>query len=112
MNLPKLLKILFGGMSVIMVALVMVTSMRSNLFEVWDELSKQPWMVTTLWDFYFNITILAVWVIYKEAQWLKAIGWIIAFICLGSIATCFYVFKELCLLKKGESLEKVLLKRR
>lgn len=113
MNLFKAhnLKYIFLVLSFYMVYLVIVTSLKSNLFEVWNELGAQPWMTTTLVDFYFNITIISVWVIYKEGSWLKSVLWIIGFILLGSIATAFYVFLQLAQLKPGDDLSKALLRR-
>ena len=114
MSLAKLnsLKILFLGLSLYMVYLVINTSIKSNLVEVWNELGAQPWMTTTLVDFYFNITIISAWVIYREGNWLKSILWIIGFILLGSIATAFYVFLQLCQLKPGDNLSKAFLEKR
>lgn len=106
------LKILFGGISLAMLALTIHTSIQSNLFEVWSELGAQPWMRATLWDFYFNITIISAWMVYKERHWGKSICWIIAFVLLGSIATAFYVFIQFMKLQPGDSITQVLLPRK
>ena len=105
------LKVLFGSMSLCMAVLAIQTSLKSNMFQLPPEAVNEPWIQTTLVDFYFNITILSAWVLYRETSRLKAIGWIIAFIFLGSIATCFYVLKQLLGLKPGEGLEKIFLKK-
>ena len=105
------LKALFLGLSLYMVYLAIATSIKSNLFEVWNDLAAQPWMTTTLVDFYFNIAIISAWVIYREADGFKSILWIATFILLGSIATAFYVFLQLAQLKPGEGLEKVLVRK-
>lgn len=104
------LKVLFGGMSLYMVYLVVVTSMRSNMFQLPADVINEPWFQTTLVDFYFNIVILAAWVVYKESHWGKAAFWILGFIFLGSIATCFYVFLQLLRLRPSDSFDKVLLR--
>ncbi len=106
------LKILFGGISAAMIAITVHTSIQSNLFEVWNELGAQPWMRATLWDFYFNITIISAWVVYKEKKVIPSVFWIIAFILLGSIATAFYVFLQFMKLKPGDSITQVLLPRK
>ncbi len=111
MSLAKL-KIFFLGMSIFMIGLVFYTSMKSNLFEVWNDLRAQPWMTTTLVDFYFNIAIISAWTIYREANAVKSILWIIAFIILGSIATAFYVFLQLAQLKSGDDIGKIFLRRK
>ncbi len=110
-KIKNILKMLFGSMSAFMVYLVIVTSMKSNMFKLPPEVVHEPWFQTTLVDFYFLVTILSVWVIYKEKTVLARILWILAFICLGSIGACFYVFIQLMSLKDGEGLEKVLLRK-
>lgn len=106
-----LLKGLFLGMSLAMIVLVILTSMQSDMFNLSPVVTNEPWFRTTLVDFYFNITIISAWVIYKEASWIKSTLWIIAFILLGSIATAFYVFWQLFKLKEGEGIKDVLLRR-
>ncbi len=105
-----ILKILFGSMAVFMMYLVIVTSMKSNMFQLPAAVVNEPWFQTTLVDFYFLVTILSVWVIYKEKTVLARILWIVAFICLGSIGACLYVFIQFMRLKNGEGLEQVLLR--
>jgi hypothetical protein len=95
-----------------MVYLVFVTSMKSNMFQLPAQVLNEPWFKTTLVDFYFNIFIISVWVFYRERTLVSSILWIISFICLGSIATAFYVFIQLMGLKEGDGFEKVLLRKR
>jgi len=106
-NKMNLLKALFGSISVFMIYLVIVTSMKSNMFQLPAAVLHEPWFTTTLVDFYFNILIISCWVIFREKALGVSILWIIAFICLGSIATAFYVLIQLMGLKEGEGLEKV-----
>ncbi len=107
----KLLKWFFLSLSLVMIYLVIITSMKSDMFNLPQAVLDEPWFWTTLVDFYFNIAILSLWVIYKEAQWLRSLLWIAAFICLGSIATAFYVFLQIATLKEGEGVQAVLLRR-
>ena len=109
-NRILLLKILFASIAVCMTILTIRTCLQSNLFEVLPALNSQPWFTATIIDFYFNISILSAWVIYKEKNFAKSAGWIISFIALGSIATAFYVFVQLCKLKNGETLDKIFLR--
>lgn len=102
------LKYLFLGMSLFMVYLAIRTSMQSDMFHLPSLVLNEPWFKTTVVDFYFNITIISSWVIYKENHWLKGIFWIAAFISLGSIATAFYVFLQLNKLRKGQRIGDVL----
>ena len=101
----------FGSMAAFMVYLVIITSMESNLFHLPAAVVHEPWFQTTLVDFYFLVTILSVWVVYKEKSILISILWIIAFICLGSIGAALYVFLQLMSLKKGEGFDAVLLRK-
>ncbi len=110
-KIKSFLQILFGSMAAFMVYLVVVTSMKSDMFNLPAEVVNEPWFQTTLVDFYFLVTILSVWVIYKERTILNAILWIVAFICLGSIGAALYVFVQLIRLKKGEGFEQVLLRK-
>ena len=104
------LKFFFGSMSLYMVYLVTATSLKSNLFSLPNELINEPWFHTTLVDFYFNLAIISTWVIYKEKKLAHAVVWIIAFAIFGSIATAFYVFKQLYKLHPGDGFERVLLR--
>ena len=106
----RYLKFLFLGMSMFMIYLATITSMQSDMFHLSPLVLNEPWFKTTLVDFYFNITIISAWVIYKEANFLRSLVWILLFILLGSIATAFYVFLQLSTLKEGEGLRQVLLR--
>jgi stearoyl-CoA desaturase (Delta-9 desaturase) len=86
------------------------TSMESNLFAEWNRLGAEPWMRATLVDFYFNITILTVWLFYRETCRVRAALWTAAFVILGSIATAFYVFLQIHRLKPGEPLKNAILR--
>jgi len=105
------IKFLMIAMSLAMVGIVIVTSIKSDLFHLPSSVVKEPWFLTTLIDFYFNITIISVWMFYKEANLLRSLMWLIAFISLGSIATAFYVFLQFVTLKESEGIKEVLLKR-
>ncbi len=104
------LKIFFLGISLTMIVLTILTCMQSNLIKEWSRLGAEPWMRATLVDFYFNITLLSCWALYREKSRFTAALWILAFILLGSIATAFYVFLRIAELKPGEPLQKALLR--
>ncbi|KAG6578859.1 hypothetical protein SDJN03_23307, partial [Cucurbita argyrosperma subsp. sororia] len=42
-----------------------------------------PWMVTTLIDYFILVTVLSIWMFYKEESWLTAIFWIVLVQTLG-----------------------------
>ena len=110
-KMASILKLFMGGMSIFMVLLVMATSLQSDMFHLSPVVLHEPWFTTTLVDFYFNIAIISIWVIYRENDWLRSTTWMIAFVFLGSIATSFYVFLQLFSLKQGQGLEAVLLRK-
>ena len=104
------LKVLFAGVFAFMTYQVVVTSTKSNLFKEWDYLGSIPWMRTTLYDFYANALLIALWVLYKEkALWSKTV-WVLLLAGLGSIATSAYVLIQLFRLKKGDSIVDLLIK--
>ena len=87
-----------------MVYVVISTSLESSLIKEWDYLGAIPWMRATLWDFYANILIIYLFVLWKENSWPVKIIWALLFFCLGSIATLAYLFLQLNSLKEGEPL--------
>lgn len=103
------LKVFFGLLSLSMIVLVIITSLNSNMFQLPSEVVNEPWFQTTLVDFYFNICVIAAWAIYKEANALRAFLWVLSFLTLGSIATCFYVFLQVSRVRPGDGIEKILL---
>ncbi|MCX3263800.1 DUF1475 family protein [Pedobacter agri] len=107
----NLLKIVFSALLVFMCYKVIATSLESNLFDQWDFLGSIPWMRATLWDFYANIFIITLWMLYKEKSIILKISVTILFVCLGSIATLAYVLVHLYRLKEGEGIKELLVKR-
>lgn len=105
------LKFIFLGLSLAMIGIVFYTSVQSDMFHLPKAVVDEPWFRTTLIDFYFNIAIISAWAIYKEANALRSTLWIIGFILLGSIGTCFYVFLQFLNLKTGEGIKEVLVKK-
>ncbi len=105
------LKIIFSVVLVWMAYVVVSTSLESSLFEQWDFLGAIPWMRATLWDFYANILIIALWMFYKEKSVPIKILWTILFVCLGSLATCAYILIKLFKLKPGQGVKELLVER-
>ncbi|XP_058764055.1 uncharacterized protein LOC131637485 isoform X2 [Vicia villosa] len=95
------LKTLFTLLGALMLALLLYTLITDG-FPFNKELLT-PWMAATLIDFYINVTILSTWVIYKEANWIRSILWIILLISLGSIATSAYIVLQFLKLSSQES---------
>ena len=101
------LKIFFSILFVWMCYQVINTSIHSNLFKEWDFLGSIPWMRATLWDFYANVTVIFLWVCYKERSVIFSIIWLILLVALGSIASCAYVLIQLFKLKQNEGLKEL-----
>ncbi|HTL70368.1 MAG TPA: DUF1475 family protein [Candidatus Eisenbacteria bacterium] len=102
------LKVLFLLLSAAMVVTTVAVSAKSDLFQAWPRLAREPWMAATLVDFYFNITILSAWALYREKKSAVAVLWILAFAALGSIATAFYVFLQLSKWRPGMPVSSIL----
>ncbi|CAI0440752.1 unnamed protein product, partial [Linum tenue] len=51
-----------------------------------------------------------VWVFHKETSWLSASLWVILLICLGSLAVCAYMTKQLFHLSSHDPVYQVLLR--
>jgi hypothetical protein len=90
-----------------MIFVVVTTSLESNLMKEWAFLSSIPWMRATLWDFYGNVLVIYVWLCYKERNILKCVVWLVAFFCLGSIASIGYLIWQFFKVKSNASLREV-----
>ncbi|CAK8573310.1 unnamed protein product [Lathyrus sativus] len=100
-SLSNGLKTLFTVLGALMLALLLYTLITDG-FPFRKELLT-PWMAATLIDFYINVTILSAWVVYKEANWVSSIIWIILLISLGSITTSAYIVLQFLKLSSQES---------
>ncbi|XP_027934561.1 uncharacterized protein LOC114190016 isoform X1 [Vigna unguiculata] len=87
------LRILFSILGLVMLGTLVYTAVTAGSPFRLELLN--PWSAATLVDFYINVVALAVWVAYKESSWISAVFWIILLICLGSIATSFYIVLQL-----------------
>ncbi len=102
------LKIFLSLVWLFMVYIVISTSLESSLFKEWEFLGAIPWMRATLWDFYANVLVIFLWVVYREKDWRVKAVWAVLFFCLGSIGTIGYTLVQLFRLKEGESLQRIL----
>jgi len=106
-GLVRFLKIFLAIVWLWVVYIVISTSLESSLFNEWDYLGAIPWMRATLWDFYANILIIYLFVLYRERNIGIKIVWGVLFFCLGSIASIGYVLIELSRLKDGDDIKKI-----
>ena len=82
--------------------MVISTSLTSNLFKEWNFLGSIPWMRATLWDFYANVIVIYLRVLYKEKRAALKFFWLILLVALGSIASCAYVLIQLFRLSRAK----------
>ncbi|KAG7647253.1 hypothetical protein ISN45_At01g023070 [Arabidopsis thaliana x Arabidopsis arenosa] len=54
-----------------------------------------PWMVVLLVNFYIDVAVLSVWVVYKESSWIIGILWVALLIGLGSVGTSAVIVVQL-----------------
>jgi len=111
MNIITALKIIFSVILVWVSYQVITTSLESNLFKEWDFLGNIPWMRATLWDFYANLFLIYLWVLYKERSILVKTLWFVLLFCLGSIGTCIYMLIQLFRLNANEGLTELINKK-
>jgi hypothetical protein len=109
MTMIQVLKYVLLVVLIFMIYIVVSTSLESNLYQEWDFLSTIPWMRATLWDFYANILVIYLWVIYKEKNMGVILLWAILFFCLGSLATIGYVLIQLFRAKNTDGMKEVLM---
>lgn len=107
----KSLKITFSIIPVWIIYVIVTTGLESNLFKERDFLGSIPWMRATLWDFYANALVIYLWICYKEPGILLKVMWLVAMICLGSIASCVYILIQLFRLGPGDGVRELLLNR-
>ncbi len=55
------------------------------------ELLANPWGVMSLIDLYVGFTLFSLWIVFREANILKSIVWVILMMVLGFFAGCLYV---------------------
>lgn len=105
------LRVLLIGILGFMIYVTITTSLESNLFEEWNTLTSIPWMNATLFDFFANVVILLIIVLYRERTVLAKILWTLFFITMGSMASCIYFLVALFQMKKDDSLSKLFQKK-
>ena len=111
MKIIPILKLIFSLLLIWISYTVVTTSLESNLFKEWDFLGSIPWMRATLWDFYINVFVIYLWIVYKERSIGIKILWLILLVCLGSIATCIYVLIQLFKLKPDDGVAELAVRR-
>ena len=109
MIMIQIIKYLLLTVLLFMIYIVISTSLESNLYKEWNFLAAIPWMRATLWDFYANILVIYLWVIYKEKNAFVLLLWAVLFFCLGSIGSIAYVLIQLFRAKPTDGMKEVLM---
>ena len=68
-----------------------------------------PWMVTTIFDFYFVMSVVWGWICIRERSLGVKLFWIVALFCLGTVSTWFYVWTIAIRLRPGDPLSKLVM---
>ena len=56
-------------------------------------LLAMPWGRVTLIDLSVGFVIFLLWIGYREASPLRIAGWALLMLCLGNLASCFYLWR-------------------
>ena len=114
MPTKTLLKLLFAGIFVSLLAYTVWASTRQPVF-LWGGLTQgddRYWTIATLMDAYFGFTTFYVWVFYKERGWIARVLWFVAIMLLGNMAMASYVLLQLSRLGADEPASAILVARR
>lgn len=112
MNARTTLRLLFGAILVVMLAVTTRASLMQPVWE-WQGLVTEPerwWTIATLADAYCGFLTFYAWVYYKEARPAARCGWLLAILLLGNIAMAVYVLQQLTRLRDDEPVENLLLR--
>ncbi|RMF75478.1 MAG: DUF1475 domain-containing protein [Acidobacteria bacterium] len=84
-------RIWFGFVLVAMLVLTTVASLDRGVFVALDELWPDPWFRATLADAYFAFLTVWLWIASRERTVAAKAAWLVAVLCLGSIAIAIYM---------------------
>jgi hypothetical protein len=86
--------VLFGAILTLMIGVTVWASFERNVFDA-GYLFAERWFVATFFDAYCGFAIFCVWVIARERRWTDRVGWTLAVLALGNIATSLYLLVQL-----------------
>ena len=101
--------------TIVLVAMLCVTSWASNFVALWKmprAVATHPWFIATLFDTYFAFLTFWAWVAYKETSNVARVVWLLAILLLGNIAMAIYMLSELFRVPADARLDAVLLRRK
>lgn len=106
-----LLRLVF---SVIVLAMLGVTSWASFLGALWDTpraVATHPWFIATLFDTYFAFLTFWLWLAWRERHWIPRLAWLLAILLLGNIAMATYVLIQLFRIPTNASVDQLFTRR-
>jgi hypothetical protein len=106
----KALKLLFGGVLVVMLYVTIAAGLERGILEAGENLWPNPWFRATLVDAYCGFLTFYAWVFYRERTWAGRGLWFVAIMALGNIAMSAYVLARLFRLPPGAGAEQLLLR--
>ena len=111
-SMKLVLKLLFGGILIYMVAMTTWVSLHKSILLSPNEFSwaGSPWAVATLFDAYFGFITFYAWVAYKETRWAARVVWFVLIMGLGNIAMSSYVLMQLFKLRAEEPVWAILVR--
>tara|TARA_B100000029_G_scaffold45805_1_gene42218 strand:- start:177 stop:521 length:345 start_codon:yes stop_codon:yes gene_type:complete len=84
------LKLFFALMLIAMLAITTAASLDRGLVAAAGALWPDLWFRATLADAYFAFLTVWIWIAWREPTWPRRLAWLVAVLCLGSIAIALY----------------------
>lgn len=106
------LRILFLTILLVMLGVTGWASVQCAVWRVPRAVVLHPWFIGTLFDTYFAFLTFFLWVVYKEANAVRAILWFILIMLLGNMAMASYMLIQVFRVPANASVEDVLLRRK
>lgn len=109
--------VLYGVFGAILLAMLAGTTWASLAQPLWDwgglaaTNPHRHWTFATLLDAYCGFITFYAWVFYKERSLLGKLVWFVLIMLFGNITMSIYVLRELGRLRRGERIERLLLRR-
>ncbi len=104
------LRFVLGCLLLLLLGFVFVASVDRGVLSALEELAADPWVATTLVDIYIGFFIFWLWLAYRETSWFARLGWAVAIVVLGNIATLVYLLLRLFAMKADEGVPELLLR--
>ncbi len=111
-RMTNFLKLLYGAILIIMIALLISASMQESILTIPPAVTLDPWFQATLVDCYFAFLSFFIWVCYREKSTAAKVIWFIAISTLGNIAMAIYVLIALMQIKPGEGVDTLFTRRK